>query len=135
MDYQRAMELYMRCRREVELEEGAVAKKVAPLKEKMALLAQWMEAKGLQDGLKNIAIAGVGTGYWTTALSASVANPEAFWSFVKENQAFDLVETRAKATAVKSFIEGNNAPVPGVTFAMTKIFKIRAANSSDREGA
>ena len=135
MDYERAMTLYMKCRREVELIEGEMAKATALPKEKMLALAQWMEAKALQDGLKNVPVTGVGTGYWTTALSASVANPAAFWDFIKENQAFDLVETRAKATAVKSFIEGHNTPVPGVNFAQTKIFKIRAANQSDKEGS
>lgn len=133
MDYERAMTLYMKCRREVELIEGETAQRLAPLKEKMGLLSQWMEAKALQDGLKNVPVAGVGTGYWANSSSATVANPDAFWEFVKQNQAFDLVETRAKAAAVKSYIDGHNTPVPGVTFAQIKTFKIRVSSNTDKE--
>ena len=133
MDYERAMSLYMKERRTVELLEGELAKSVAPHKEKMNLLLQWMETKALADGLKNVPVDGVGTGYWTTHSSAVVANPAEFWNFVKSQQAFDLVETRASSKAVKSYIDGHHAPVPGVSFSQTQIFKVRAASSSDNK--
>lgn len=131
MDYANAMSLYMDCRRQKELIEGEAAVRLAPIKEKMALLLDWMEVKAQSEGLKNVPVAGVGTGYWTTHMSAVVANPGEFWSFVKKNDAFDLVETRASSKAVKSYIDGHNAAVPGVTFGQTQIFKIRAANSKE----
>ena len=94
---------------------------------------QVMEAKALEDGLKNVPVKGIGTGYFTTILSATVANPSAFKQFVKENDAWDLIENRASSTAVKSYIEGNNAPVPGVSFSQTQVFKIRSASSTRKE--
>ena len=133
MDYETAMTRYMNCRRTVELIEGKASEEAAPYKEKMQALMQWMEAAAHKDGLKNVPVAGVGTGYWTAHMSATVANPTAFWDFVKENQAYDLVETRASSKAVKSFIDGNNAPVPGVNFTQSQVFKIRAASTSDKE--
>lgn len=131
MDYHSAMELYMKCRREQELIEGETKTKLAPLKEKMGLLLQWMETKARDEGLKNVPVEGVGTGYWTTIMSAKVANPGVFWDFVKQNQAFDLVETRASSKAVKSYIDGNNVPVPGVSFSQIEVFKVRAANEKE----
>lgn len=133
MDYENAMTLFMKCRRDMELIEGECAVKIAPLKEKQQALLQWMEAKAMADGLKNVPVLGVGTGYWATHMSATVANPTEFWDFVKRNQAFDLVETRASSKAVKSYIDGNNAPVPGVNFSQVQVFKIRAANSTTKE--
>jgi hypothetical protein len=123
----------MKCRREQEAIEKESKVKTAPLKEKQELLLQWMEAKARSEGLKNVPVEGIGTGYWTTHLSATVANATEFWDFVKANQAFDLVETRASSTAVKSYIDGNNTPVPGVTFGQTQVFRVRAANSTSKE--
>lgn len=133
MTPENAMRLYYAERRAVELLEGECAEKCAKSKEKMRLLMQWMEAYTHQQGLKNLPVDGVGTGYFTTSLSATVANPAEFWDFVKKNQAFDLVENRASAKAVKSFIDGNNAPVPGVSFSATQIFKVRAANATSEK--
>ena len=133
MDYANAMSLYMKCRHEQDVLESECKVKTAPLKEKQELLLQWMETKARSEGLKNVPVEGVGTGYWTTHLTAKVANATEFWEFVKANQAFDLVETRASSTAVKSYIDGNNTPVPGVTFGQTQLFRVRAANSTSKE--
>lgn len=127
MNYEVAMSLYMKYRREKELIDAETAVKLAPVKEKMDMLLKWMEMKALSEGLKNVPVEGVGTGYWTQHLSATVASPDTFWEFVKKNDAWDLVETRASSKAVKSYIDGNNAPVPGVNFSQTQVFKVRAA--------
>ena len=79
----------------------------------------------------NLPVEGIGTGYWTTILSAKVANPAVFWEFVKENNAYDLVENRASSKAVKSYIDGHNLPVPGVNFSQTEVFKVRAVNEKE----
>lgn len=133
MDYESLMTRYMQARRKVDLIEGEAATAAAQSKEIMALCLQVMEAKALEDGLKNVPVKGIGTGYFTTILSATVANPSAFKQFVKENDAWDLIENRASSTAVKSYIEGNNAPVPGVSFSQTQVFKIRSASSTRKE--
>ena len=82
---------------------------------------------------EHVKVEGVGTGYWQTALKASVANPSLFWEHVVEHKAYDLVENRASAKAVKSWIDGHNTPVPGVNFSQIEVFKVRAANSSEKE--
>jgi len=125
------MTLYMKCRREKDLIEGEAKVKLQPVKEKMDLLLQWMETKALSEGLKNVPVVGVGTGYWTTILSAKVANPTVFWDFVKSTGAYDLVETRASSKAVKSHIDGTNTSVPGVDFSAVQVFKVRAANEKE----
>jgi hypothetical protein len=133
MDYESLMTRYMQARRKVDLIEGEAATAAAQSKEIMKMCLQVMEAKALDDGLKNVPVKGIGTGYFTTILSATVANPSEFKQFVKENDAWDLIENRASSTAVKSYIEGNNAPVPGVSFSQTQVFKIRSASSTRKE--
>ena len=133
MDYESLMTRYMQARRKVDLIEGEAATAAAQSKEIMKMCLQVMEAKALDDGLKNVPVKGIGTGYFTTILSATVANPSEFKQFVKENDAWDLIENRASSTAVKSYIEGNNAPDPGVSFSQTQVFKIRSASSTRKE--
>lgn len=133
MTPENAMRLYYASKREVELAEGECAAVCAKPKEKMKLLMQWMETYTHQQGLKNLPVDGLGTGYFTTHLSATVANPSEFWDFVKTSNAYDLVETRASSKAVKSYIDGNNAPVPGVSFSQAQVFKVRAASSTSEK--
>lgn len=129
--YESAMRKYFDTRREIELAEAELAVQLKPKKEAMKLLTQWMETKAREQGLKNVPVEGIGTGYWTTSTSAKVANPSVFWDFVKTNNAYDLVENRASSKAVKSYIDANGVPVPGVDFSMVETFKIRAANEKE----
>lgn len=57
-----------------------------------------------------------GTVYRTTKRSASIADGDAFKTFVQENEMFDLVDWRANAVAVGDFIEEHQAPPPGVNY-------------------
>jgi hypothetical protein len=127
MDYNQAMTLYFECRREVELIEGEAAVKSAKPKEKMKLLMQWIEEKAKGDGLKNVSVAGVGTGYWETHTSAKVANRTAFLEFCEKNENWDLMEIRAASLQVKDFIGRTNITPDGVTFGQVQVFKIRSA--------
>lgn len=54
-----------------------------------------------------------GTCYRSVRYTASLADPEAFMNFVITNQKFDLLDRRANSTAVRDYIESNNAPPPG----------------------
>jgi hypothetical protein len=42
-----------------------------------------------------------------------------------------MVESRASKTGVKSYIEANGAPPPGVNFSSTKVFNMRKAQAKD----
>jgi hypothetical protein len=133
MTPEQAMQMYYADKRAVELAEGECAAKCAKPKERMKLLLQWMETYTHQMGLKNLPVDGLGTGYFTTHLSAVVANPAEFRGFVEANNAWDLVELRAASKSIKSYIDGNNAPVPGVSFSAVQVFKVRAANSTSEK--
>lgn len=55
-----------------------------------------------------------GTCYTTVRYSASLADADAFMNFVIGNQAYDLLDRRANATAVRDYIsEHPGASVPG----------------------
>lgn len=126
MNYELAAEKYIAIRKEVERIEREAKVAVAELKKTALDLENWISLQAQTDGLKTINTR-VGTAYWATHNTASVASREALFAYCKENDAWDLIESRASKTAVKSFIEGNGAPPPGVNFSSVQVFNFRKA--------
>jgi hypothetical protein len=57
-----------------------------------------------------------GTAYRTTRRSATIADGEVFREFIITNEAFDIVDWRANASAVEDYIRAEGGPPPGVNF-------------------
>ncbi len=55
-----------------------------------------------------------GTCYISTRYTASLADPDAFMTFVISNKDFDLLDRRANATSCKEYTAKHNHPPPGV---------------------
>lgn len=60
-----------------------------------------------------------GTVYRSTKRSATIADGEVFRKFVIDNEAYDLVDWRANATAVGDFIKSEDTTPPGVNYSTT----------------
>ena len=54
-----------------------------------------------------------GTCYISTRYTASLADPDAFMTYVTATRSFDLLDRRANATAVKEYIGKYNSLPPG----------------------
>jgi hypothetical protein len=130
MNYEIASERYLAVRSEIEALERAHKETKAKLAERMAALENWFTAKAQEDGLETVKTP-LGTAYWSTHNTATVASREEFFAFCKENDAWDLVESRASKSGVKSYIEGNGVPPPGVNFSSTRVFNFRKATSKE----
>jgi hypothetical protein len=126
MDYQTAIKQYTAMRAEIEAINQRAKTETAEVKKKMQMLEQWITERAEQDGLENIKTSN-GTAYWSTHYTCTVAEPDSFFQFVKENEAWDLIEKRASKTAVKSFIDEQNETPPGINFSSYKAFNVRAA--------
>lgn len=126
MNYEQAASRYMEARKELEALEREHKVARASIKEKMVTLENWFTAKSQEDGLESIKT-GAGTAYWSTHYSAKVASREDLFNFCKEHNAWDIIESRASKTAVRSFIEAEGAPPPGVDFSSVSVFNFRKA--------
>lgn len=126
MNYELATDKYLAIRKEVERIEKEAKVAVAELKKTALDLENWITLQAQADGLTTIKTS-LGTAYWTTHNTASVASREALFEYCKEHDAWDLIESRASKTAVRSFIEGNGAPPPGVNFSSIQVFNLRRA--------
>lgn len=56
-----------------------------------------------------------GTAYQSTRTSAKVEDREAFLTFVRENEAWAFLESRANKTAVEEFLTEHQELPPGIT--------------------
>lgn len=130
MNYDIAAEKYLQVRKEIDdLERQHKANKAA-ITERLLALENWFTAKAQEDGLETVKTPH-GTAYWSTHHTATVASREEFFSFCKEHDAWDMVESRASKTGVKSYIEANGAPPPGVNFSSNRVFNMRKAQSKE----
>lgn len=68
-----------------------------------------------------------GTVYRTHKKSASVADREAFWSWVVENEQFDMVDKRANVQAVEAHIQEHGEAPPGINWSVLNEVGVRRA--------
>jgi len=129
MNYEAAAEKYLQVRGEIEDIEREAKEKKAALRVKLVALENWFTAKALEDGLESVKTA-EGTAYWSTHNSATVASREEFFAYCKGHDAWDMVESRASKTGVRSFVEAHGAPPPGINFSTIRVFNFRKAQRS-----
>lgn len=70
-----------------------------------------------------------GTVYRTLKYSATLADGDAFMRHVIGTESWDLLDRKANKTAVKEFIEKNNAPPPGVNYTSEYEVGVRRAKA------
>lgn len=131
INFDDAAKKYLELRDEVEAIDRKAKAKKAELTKIMVDIENWFALTAEEQGLKTIPTL-AGTAYWAVHTSASVAEAAVFRDYVISNQAWDLIETRASKTAVKSFIEGHGEPPPGVNFSSIRVFNLRRSNGDSK---
>lgn len=66
-----------------------------------------------------------GTAYTATRVSATVADWDAFIAFVKNNDAYEMIERRVSKTAVEQYKAANEDLPPGVNWSETRVVNFR----------
>ena len=124
MNYEQAAERYLKCRQDIDVLDKEYKERKSKIKERMITLENWFTVKSQEDGLSSIKT-GAGTAYWSTHHSATLASREDLFDFCKKNEAWDLLESRASKTAVRSYIDAVGEPPPGVNFSSISVFNFR----------
>lgn len=60
--------------------------------------------------------------------SASLADPDAFWTHVVTQGDFDLVDKKANVSAVRDYIDKNGTAPPGVNWSSVTVVGVRRAS-------
>lgn len=68
-----------------------------------------------------------GTAFKAKSEFASVADKDAFFNFIKENDAFEFLESRCNKTAIRQYIETNNDLPPGINWREEIHIQVRRA--------
>lgn len=125
MDYETAVKKYTELRDKNAQIQADADKAIAENKEKMEKLGTWMQLKAEKDGLESVKTK-FGTVFWTVGARCTVANGEAFFDFVQEKKAWELVEKRASKVAVRDWLETHKQLPPGVDYVTYKQINVRA---------
>lgn len=106
---------YMKLRDQKAAIEAELKERVADLKGKMEKLEAYLKTQMDAQGLTSFK-SDYGTAFLTTTDYANVADWDAVLSFVRENEAYDMLEKRVSKIAVRGYIERFKAVPPGINY-------------------
>lgn len=106
---------YMKLRSQKESIEAEVKDRVSTIKAKMEKLEAWIKEQADAQGVTSFKTKH-GTAFLTTTDYANVGDWDAVLGFIRENEAFDMLEKRISKLAVRGYIEANKAVPPGVNY-------------------
>jgi hypothetical protein len=106
---------YMKLRSQKEAIEAEVKDRVSTIKAKMEKLEAWIKEQADAQGVTSFKTKH-GTAFLTTTDYANVADWDAVLGFIREQEAFDMLEKRISKIAVRGYIEANKAVPPGVNY-------------------
>jgi hypothetical protein len=115
---------YVKLRDKKDSMEAAVKEQTKGLKEKMAQLEAWLKEQADAQGVTSFKTKH-GTAFLTTTDYANVADWDAVLNFIRDNEAFDMLEKRVSKIAVRGYIESNKAVPAGVNYGTKLEINIR----------
>jgi hypothetical protein len=115
---------YMKLRDKKAAIEAETKERVSEIKANMEKLEAWIKMQADTQGVTSFKTAH-GTAFLTTTDYATVADWDAMLGFIRENDAYDMLEKRVSKIAVRGYIELNKAVPPGVTYGTKLEINIR----------
>jgi hypothetical protein len=103
--------------------------KVKGIKEKMDKLEAWIKTQADEQGVKSFKT-DHGTAFLTTTDYANVADWDSVLEFIRENEAYDMLEKRISKTAVRGYIDQNKSVPPGVNYGTKLEVNFRSPGAS-----
>jgi hypothetical protein len=115
---------YMRLRDKKAAVEATVKLEVDKIKADMTKIEAWLKAKADADGVTSFKTEH-GTAFLTTTDFANVENWDEVLRFIREQDAYDMLERRVSKTAVRGYIDSNKEVPPGITYGTKLDINIR----------
>lgn len=106
---------YMKLRAQKDAIEAQVKADVEELKAKMEKIEAWIKEQADTQGVTSFKT-NHGTAFLTTVDYANVADWDAVLKYIRDNEAFDMLEKRISKTAVRGYIENTKTVPPGVNY-------------------
>jgi len=96
-----------------------------PYNEKLAKIEAWLMKKFLEEGVTQQKGKDGGIAFIQSNDSCKVVDQQAFMDFVKENNAFELMDVRASKTVVRDFMENQGEIPPGISYTQSDVIRVR----------
>jgi len=106
---------YVKLRDQKAAVEGEVKERVDQIKGKMAKLEAYLKEQMDAQGLTQFK-SDHGTAFLTTTDFANVANWDEVLQFIKDTEAYDMLEKRISKTAVRGYMDQHKKVPPGITY-------------------
>ena len=106
---------YMKFREQKSAIQKRAKEQTDALDEKMGKMESWIKLRAQQDGVTSFKTPH-GTAFLTTVDFANVADWDAALQFIKDTDAYDMLERRVSKTAVRGYIDENKEVPPGITY-------------------
>jgi hypothetical protein len=119
--------MYLKLRNKKEQLEAQVKDDIKAIKTKMDKIEAFIKRKADTDGVTNYKVNGVGTAFLQTTDYANVSSWDDTLKFIKENDAYEMLERRVAKKAVREYIEENKTVPPGITYGTRVSVNIRRA--------
>jgi hypothetical protein len=123
---------YMILRRQKEKIEASVKEQVSDIKLKMEKLESWIKQQADAQGVTSFKTKH-GTAFLTTTDYANVADWDAVLTYIRDNEAYDMLEKRISKIAVRGYIEENKSVPPGVNYGTKLEINIRKPTAKAEE--
>ena len=123
---------YMILRRQKEKIEASVKEQVSEIKAKMDKLEAWIKQQADAQGVTSFKTKH-GTAFLTTTDFANVADWDAVLTYIRDNEAYDMLEKRISKIAVRGYIEENKSVPPGVNYGTKLEINIRKPTAKAEE--
>ncbi len=115
---------YVALRAEKERINNEAKEKVRVLDEQMKKLEAWLQNKMHDDGVNSFATDS-GTAYKATVEQATVTDMDAFLDYVRNNEAYHLLEKRVSKTGVRALLDEGQPLPDGVNWYTSTAIHIR----------
>ena len=123
---------YMKLREQKAAIEAQTKEQLVGLKHKLDKLEAYLKAQMDAQGLTSFK-SEHGTAFLTTTDYANVADWDAVLTFIKTNDAYDMLDKRVSKIAVRGYIEKTKAVPPGVNYGTKLEVNIRKPGAKGEE--
>lgn len=111
----RVIAKYMELRRNKDAITAATKEQVDKIVDQMDKLETYIKQRAEQDGVTSFKTPH-GTAFLTTVDFANVENWDAVLQFIRDRDAYDILERRVSKTAVRSYIDADKNVPPGIKY-------------------
>jgi len=123
---------YLTLRNQKEALVQAVKAKTVEIDAKMTKIEAWIKQQADAQGVTSFK-SEHGTAFLTTVDYANVADWDATLRFIRESEAYDMLEKRVSKTAVRAYIDQTKSVPPGVNYGTKLEVNIRKPGAKIEE--